>query len=223
MSAPKWLPLFAAALFALCALLWLGHDPFVSRELHGPGSSLDLDDAGTSRLRAYLEGPAERQVTSLVRPLGQEVLPADGVLFRIRPQADRLRLREQLEKGSRKTAVATDLGVLDAAESNWVASGGRLILAIDAPYRGLRRVYASAPVQTVLPVMGSAWTIKPNAPHTLVGSATESAVALMIAGDQPVLMRQRLGAGDLWLLAVPDIWSNQHLAEADHLDRKSVV
>lgn len=218
MTALKWLPLFAAALFALCALLWLGHDPFVARELHGPGSSLDLDDAGSSRLRAYLEGPAQRRVTSLIRPVSQEALPADGVLFRIRPQQGHLRLREILEqKGKKTAAAAADFGVLDAAESTWVASGGRMILAIDAPYRGLRSEYASAPVQTVLPVMGAAWTIKPHLPHTLVGPATESAVTVVVAGDQPVLMRQRLGAGDVWLLAVPEIWSNQQLAEADHL------
>ncbi len=218
----KWLPLFAAGLFAAITVTWLAQDPSVSRELHGPGSSLDLGDQGTSRLRAYLEGPSRLTVTTLARPLDHEAPPANGVVFRIRPQHASLLLRamrEALEGEGHRPAVKIheDLGVLSPQEERWVASGGRLVLAIDGPYRGLQVEPTSRPPQAVLPLAGKAWTLAPQHGQALHGAAVEQAVAVVVADDQPVLMRQRIGAGDLWLLATPEIWSNQLLAAGDHL------
>lgn len=217
----KWLPVFAAGLFAVITLVWLAQDPAVSRELHGAGSSLDLDDQGTSRLRAYLAGPAGLRVATLARPLGHELLPADGVVFRIHPQNVELllrALRSAMHDGDAgKPLPVADLGILSPDEERWISNGGRLVLAIDEPYRGLKPVSTATTPQTVLPLADGTWSLAPLHGRALAGAALEQAVAVVVAGDQPVLLRQRIGNGDLWLLATPEVWSNQQLATSDHL------
>lgn len=212
----KWLPLLAAGLFALATVLWLARDPTLAHELYGIGSSLDFADHGTSRLRAYMEGPGQLHVTTLARPLGHEAISPTGVVFRLRPRVHSLALREFISP-NRPVPAAEPGSLLTADEERWVTGGGRLILAIDDPYHGMRRVPVSGPLQHVLPISDYAWELAPSSVYALAGPVIESAVAFIVAENQPVVMRQPRGAGEVWLLAIPEIWSNQHLAQRDHL------
>ena len=63
---------------------------------------------------------------------------------------------------------------------------------------------------------GVAHLVLPTA-RSLVVPALAGGHAVFLAGERPLVVRQALGAGDVVLLATPEILQNGHLGQAHHL------
>jgi hypothetical protein len=209
----KWLALTAVVFIATC-LGWLGSEGQVGDHRQGAGSSLDHDGEGLSLARAYLQENGRRRTALLGRELEHAALPDDGVLLRVQPgrKADWL---ATLSLGKRGTKPVAE--VLSPAEERWLERGGRLVLAVADGWGGLDTVEGGGALARLLPSLPGVLRIVPPVPRTLGGTELAQGVAVFALGGKPLIVRRAVGAGDLWLLACPEVLSNGHLAEADHL------
>jgi len=164
------------------------------------GSVFNEAPEGISLAHRYLQPRA----SVLSRRVGQERLPANAVLFRIRP-----RLRPRPER------------LLTPAEEDWVRGGGRIVLGVDSDYGPLTVAPCPprAAVRKAFPIWPGARRLvpPPEANRGLGGAPTDQAHAVFARGPRSVLSRVALGRGDVLLLAVPEVLENAHLAEGDHL------
>jgi hypothetical protein len=206
------------------------------------GLSLAFAYLSARAARAEKQPPGAR-VAILSRRLDPATLPARAVVFRVEPRGtllDRLRAGPEAEPGeepaSRRprsskraggtsqartlpTAAERPVPLLTAAEEEWVRGGGRLVLALAAPY-GPLAVDAAAPgrpVRKVFPIWPGVEQLRPAPLRTLGGRPLAGAHALWVAGEAPVAARLALGAGDVLVLACPEVLHNRLLGQADHL------
>ncbi len=122
------------------------------------------------------------------------------------------------ESGERPTAPVVPL--ISAGEEAWIARGGRLVLALDRPRGDLSTVAhgdTTAAVSKLLPDLPAVQRLSPTIHRTFAGTASVPAAPVFVSADAPMIMHQRIGRGDLWLLSCPEVLTNGHLAESDHL------
>jgi hypothetical protein len=233
-------PLAAFLVFLGVALAWLWQDPALRRKAYPMGSSLSTGPDGASLARAYLEKRGA-SVTTLTRPLAGAALPKEAVLFRIDPQMDRDRrlsferetAPDQADGGAPDQADGGALGAPDGgasaedeevdaapdpgamlltdAEDAFVRAGGRLVLA-------MRGEPATGSAHKVLPLLPGVRELRPPEPRALAPKALIDAQPVFERGGAPSLARRVLGAGEVWLLAEPELLLNRSLGEADHLE-----
>jgi hypothetical protein len=112
--------------------------------------------------------------------------------------------------------------LLTAAEEAWVRDGGRLVLAVaSGSGTGLQVEVGHAGTaglaRKAFPIWPGVRRLLPDPPRTLGGPALTAMHALWLEGDAPIVARLALGAGDLVLLACPEVLHNRLLARGDHL------
>jgi hypothetical protein len=222
----RWLP------FALAAVVFLGGAWFLvapertARQAFPPGSVYSAADDGLSLAYGYLV--RRRGASTLHRPLDLRSVEPDAVVFRVRPllPPDAAAPFAE-ERPARGAALA---GLLGAEEEEWLASGGRLVLAVAAPYGGLGvRSTAKAkpqaeaesapgrPVRKVFPLWPAVERLRPPAARVLAAPGLPLGHALFALGGEAVASRRRVGRGELIALAAPEVFENAHLGRADHL------
>lgn len=210
--------LLAVAAYAALGLAWLANAP-VSDEPRDPGSSFDTSPSGTSLAFAYLEGRAPKgAVRRLTRPLRTLELERDAVVFRVRPLSLPAAVlpREPREAGARRPSRDRLLG---EAEEAWVQAGGRLVMALQGSLGPLEVTLAgnAAPPRKVHPLWPEVSRLLPAPRRTLGGPLAEDAVTLFATGDRAVVARLALGAGEVFLLACPELLENGLVSGGDHL------
>lgn len=217
------LPWLAVGVFVAAALTWLALDPRVRHEAFRDYSIYNSSDKGLSLAYRYLESTG-RDVRPLARPVERAFLPPQGILFRIRPEAVPdgppeedstavgLRpLRAWDEKDPAKYAFTPE-------EEDWVRGGGRLVLAIDRRYGsiGLDAGTRGA-ARKLFPLWPGVERLEPPTLRGLRGSTALEGLSLFAAGKDPVLLRIRRGAGEIFLCSAPELFQNGLLPRADHL------
>lgn len=226
----KW-PLIAGGIFLAAALAWLARDPELARHAYGKGSSLSTAPEGWSLARAYLAEHERAPVASLSRPLSRAQVPDGAVLIRAQPlfhpgAPGRPRARRDggSDGGSDGGADAGTeiprrrLALLTAEEERFVARGGRMVLAIAHDYGPLSIEEAEDDdLRKVFPALPGVSELKTADRRALDGAGLAGAVSVFARGDSPAVSRLSRGLGDVWILAHPELLSNAHLAEADHL------
>ena len=116
------------------------------------------------------------------------------------------------------SAPAERSALLTPGEERWLEGGGRLVLAVDGGWGGLATAEPGPGLpEAVLPLLPGVAHLVPPTARALDGRTLAQAVTVVAQGGQPLVMRRAVGAGDLWVLACPEVLSNAHLAEADHL------
>jgi hypothetical protein len=221
----KWLLPLTVILYLVLAAVWLARDRAGRHHAFAAGSSLRYAVDGCSQARAYLA--ENHAVESLTMPLSDKNVAADGTVFRIDPQVPPFRPREAREgskeesKEGGKTGEAEHFSpppLLTASEETWVRQGGRLVIAFTGEYGELTTTAdARTQISKTYPAMPSVAHIKPETPSALRGRVLPLFEALFCADGDPVIARRSLEAGEIWLLACPEIFENRLLAEADHL------
>lgn len=198
----KWLVVAGLAYLGV-TLLWSAHEAPRRGDAFAPGSVWSSRPEGWSLAFEYLAETARRRgappVTVLDRPTSVVELPANGVLFRVQP-FDASEVERQ-------------------ADDAWVARGGRLVLVLDRPFAGFEVVTGrvGARVQRTFP-WGGDWRYRPIPPRGLAGDAALAHAHTLYAADTvPLAVRRLVGAGEVFVFASPEAFSNAGLGRADHL------
>ncbi len=198
--------------YFVVAVLWLGSDVSHDHQaLFGPGSVYDGSGRGVTLAFAYLRdrlGPG--RVRALSRELGVANLDPEAVLFRFDPVPG-------AGRGPGETATSAGPLLLRVEES-WVRTGGRLVLLVSGAYRGLRvEAVGAGRVQKVYSLWPGVHDLRVPE-RVLAGVGLSDTYAVFTLDDRPVVARRRLGAGDVILLACPEIFENQGLGSGHHLE-----
>jgi uncharacterized protein DUF4350 len=177
------------------SLAWVHHQSARSVSELEAGSSLDASPRGASLAYAYLERRPEG-AERLRRLLDVDTVAPSATVFRLRP-------------GTVVPAPTT-------GEEQWMARGGRLVLALDERSPAVAKVSAAA-VAKVYPLWPGVDRLVPAVWRSLHGSRLAEGHAVFVAGEAPLVARVPRGRGELILMAAPEILENARLGQADHL------
>ncbi len=201
----KWI-LLAVISGVVACLWWLDAEHGTADSRQDPGSTLERGLQGLSLARAYLSEVAGRETALLTRAPAQAVLPDDGVVLRVVPSPRTAVLAAMKEK----TGLDKEPSAWAQAEP-WLSRGGRLVLA----FPGDGEVVTGA-ATAVLPLLPGVRQVTIAHGRGLAERHLLAASPVLVAGGQVVIARQRVGAGDVWLMSCPELLTNQHLPLGDH-------
>ena len=217
------LPWLAAAAFAAASLAWLSLDARVPHEAFRDYSVYNSSAKGLSLAYHYLESGG-RSVHPLVRNLERAGLPADAVLFRIAPNSgvefQGLADRKSFHLSPVRIKSSPEPGIypFGPEEDEWVRGGGRLVLAVDRPYGGIATTGApGGALRKVFPRFDGVERLDPSPARGLGGWAARESIAVFAGDDAPMLTVAPRGKGEILVCAVPEIFQNARIANADHL------
>jgi len=224
----------AIAVYFIGAIAWLALDRRVSRQAFAELSSANTADEGVSLAYKYLASSGHA-VSQLTRPVDANAIPRDAVIFRFVELGSPLSFRDDIpdddddddsnltEKSKKKkplppkkrppaTALLTD------DEEEWVRRGGRFVLGTAGAYGPLKvRGLTIKTAHKAFPIWSGLDALALPEPRGLDGDPLRRAHALYVAGNDIVIARQTIGAGELILLATPELFTNAHLASGNHL------
>ena len=114
---------------------------------------------------------------------------------------------------------AGDEPLVSLAEASWVRGGGRLVLAVSAGASGLEVTPLPRPraVHKVFPIWPGVERLLPDPERALGGLPLANMHVLWVAGEAAIVARSAAGAGDVIVLACPEILHNRLLGRGDHL------
>jgi len=205
--------LLAVAAFFIAGAIWINSSRVASHTFEA-GSALNTSPEGTSLAYAYLghRGMVNLLTTSF-RGAG---VPQNAVIFRFDVDDDDSSIDDDEDPTDKKTALKTPPPLITPAEEEFVRGGGRLVLAgvSSIPTRNV----AGKTAAKVFPLWPGVDTL--SLPETL-GFASRSLPrgmhTLFAANGEAVVARQIIGAGDVIVISVPEMFENQHIAAGHHL------
>ena len=212
------LALAIAAFFAV-AVIWIANDRSASERVYDSYSTMSTASDGLSLAYAYLQRQ-HRNVSMLMRPVGTAKVATDSVLFRIGAlpaalQAEQEEIEERKGIASKKTATP----FLRPDEYDFISNGGRIVLAVpgDLPPLAFRNDAAPSAVKVFPFANGIAQIAIPQRRAIDAHTLLPRMVALYTAGDRVVVARERIGRGDLIVVADPEVFTNEQLHMGNHL------
>jgi hypothetical protein len=211
--------------FYAVSILWILTDERAAKHTFDESSAANTSDEGVSLAYAYLR--KTRHVEMLTHLVSSDHLATNGVVFRIGKTIEPNFLEEQEEDESespkkKQTAAhkqrpANPLLTFDEAE--WVERGGRIVLAMAGAIGPLRVQYdAEGVARKVFPFAPGIERVSlPERRGINPLSLGPRMVALYISGTSVVAAREPLGAGDIIVVAVPEMFENKNLSIGNHL------
>jgi hypothetical protein len=236
MKRGPWLLALALALYLIGVAVQVRYDRRSMREVFEAGSIFNTGDEGLSLAYGYLRTQAARAgsgatVETFHRRIASDVLPERAVIFRVQPSiAPLLLVEEELAEEESEDGKDTNdeeetfapertPPLLTDGEEAWVRGGGRLVLAVAGLYGPLELdpIQGKATVRKVFPLWPGVSRLVPEDPDGLAGPPLAAGHALYLAGESPVVARLPIGSGEVFLLSIPEIFSNARLGQAQHL------
>ena len=204
--------LLAVAAFSIASLIWIGSRR-VSSHAFAEGSVLNTSPTGKSLAYAYLGRRAN--VNMLTTPMRDGAVPENAVVFRIDTYSD-ANGDEDDDRDEKTKAIPF---FLPPADEEFVRGGGRFILA--SHYFGgsiETRADAGKVAAKVFPIWPGLDTLSlPEALGLAPRSLPRGMHTIFAANGEAVVARQTIGAGDVIVVSVPEMFENQHLAADHHL------
>jgi len=205
--------LLAVAAFFTAALIWIGSSRVASHAFE-EGSALNTSPAGTSLAYAYLGRRAN--INMLTIPMRNGAVPTNAVVFRMDSYAN-VTGEEDDERGDKKTKAVPFF--LPPVDEEFVRGGGRLVLA--SHYFGgsiEMRNDAGKVAAKVFPIWPGVDALSlPEAVGLAPRSLPRGMHTIFAGNGEAVVARQTIGAGDVIVISVPEMFENQHLAADHHL------
>jgi hypothetical protein len=206
--------LLAIATFVAVGVIWIVSDQRASERVYEEFSSANTSDTGLSQAYAYL---ARRGKTAaLTRPLGREPIEQNAVVFRITQNLPVFFDPEDLDDQEIGPPRPRERPLLSDAEDAFVRHGGRMIVGA---HMGLLPNGSPSEKKAV-----KVFPIWPGVDELQVPEITSSFLelrprmhAVFVAGDRVIVARERIGDGDLYVVAWPEIFQNERLGTAHHL------
>jgi hypothetical protein len=108
---------------------------------------------------------------------------------------------------------------LRESEERWVRAGGRLILGLRGPYGPyeVASLAGQSPPRKVYPLWATVNRLDAAMVRGIQGRTIEHGQVVFTSGAQAVMARLPLGRGEIFVLTLPEIFSNDRLARGDHL------
>src|SRR4051794_4409334 len=205
--------LLAVAAFFAVALIWIGSSRVASHAFD-EGSTLNTSPSGTSLAYAYLGHRG--MVNKLTTPLRNGAIPRNAIVFRIDADPEEP-ANEDDERGDKKTKAVRFF--LTPADEEFARGGGRIVLA--SHYFGgsiEMRDDAGKVASKVFPVWPGLDTLTLPEHLGLAPRSLPRAMHTIFAGNgEAVVARQPIGAGDVIVVSVPEMFENGNLASGNHL------
>jgi hypothetical protein len=206
--------LLAIAAFVAIGVVWIVSDQRASERVYDELSSANTSDAGLSQAYAYL---ARRgKAAMLTRPLGRDPIEPNAVVFRVTHNLPLFFDPEALNDDEFGPPRPKEKPLLSDAEDAFVRRGGRVIVAA---HLGL--LPSGSPAEKKAAKVFPIW---PGVDQLQVPELTSAFLelrprmhAVFVSGDRVIVARERIGDGDLYVVAWPEIFQNEHLATAHHL------
>jgi hypothetical protein len=206
--------LLAIGAFFAVGVVWIVSDQRARERVYDDFSSANTSDNGLSQASAYL---ARRgKAAMLTRPLGRAPIERDAVVFRVTHNLPLFFDLEDLNEKEFGPPRPKERPLLNDAEDAFVRGGGRMVLGA---HMGL--LASGTPSEKKAVKVFPVW---PGVDALEVAEITSSFVelrprmhAVFVAGDHVIVARERIGEGDLYVVAWPEIFQNEHLAKAQHL------
>lgn len=212
--------------FYVVAVLWIVTDKRASMHTFDESSAANTSDEGVSLAYGYLR--RHRHVEMLTHLVGPDRLAQNGVVFRIGRtiEPDFLEEQEEEEEQPKPKKKETHLHfrqrtnpLLTADEADWVEHGGRMVLAMAGSVGPLQSQYdAEAVAHKVFPFAPGIERISlPERRGIAPSSLGARMIALYVSSRSVVVAREQLGAGDIVVVAVPEMFQNKNLGIGNHL------
>jgi hypothetical protein len=214
----RWGPLIVAiGAFFLAALVWIGNDRTVAQRAFDDFSIENTSGKGLSLASRYLQRSGHR-VVRLDAPLRATLVPAGAVVIRAGEfTSPAFEVDEDRKKPTKKMISA----LLTAAEDEWVRGGGRLVLATAAGFGPLDIAPVKLTEKTatkVFPIWPEVTSIGLTVPRAIrLATLPPHMHALFTAAGQPAIARESIGAGEVIVIAVPEVLQNSHLGTGNGL------
>jgi len=218
----KLLPLLVAiAAFFAAAVLWIGNDRSAGEHAFDTFSIENTSDSGLSLAFAYLRRSGHR-VVRLDAPLRPGLVARNGVVIRAGEMISaQFRDEDEDEDQPRKTKLKRYSPVLTATEDEWVRGGGRLVLATAESFGPLHFstfMTKTKQASKVFPIWPDVAALPLPEPRGIVlASLPPRAHAVFTADSHPIVTREAIGAGELILIAVPEVLQNANLRSRNAL------
>lgn len=204
----------AIAAFVAVGVLWIVSDRRASERMFDDFSSASTADPGLSQAFAYLG--RRGKTAMLTRPLGREAIEANAVVFRVTHDLPLFFDPEDLAEKEFGPPRPREKALLNDAEDAFVRRGGRMIVAahLGALPNGSPAIRKATKVFPIWP--GVDQLAVPDITSSFL-SLRPRMHAVFVAGDRVIVARERIGDGDLYVIAWPEIFQNARLANAHHL------
>src|SRR5207237_5441970 len=224
---------FATPAYFIGAVAWLALDRRVSRQAFTELSSANTADEGVSLAYKY-RASSGREVSQLTRPVDANAIPRDAVIFRFVELGSPLSFRDDIpdiddddpnltDKSKKKKPLPPKkrppaTALLSDDEEEWVRRGGRFVLGTADSYGPLKvRGLTIKTARKAFPIWSGLDELALPDPRGLDGDPLRRAHALYVAGNDIVIARQTIGAGELILIATPELFTNKHIGRGNHL------
>jgi hypothetical protein len=204
----------AVAAFGALAVLWIASDRRASQRIYDDYSTANTSGKGLSLASGYLT--KKHTVSMLTRPLARARLENNAIVFRVADEAPFFFDPEDLEEGQFGPPRPRIQPLLNDAEEAFVRGGGRLILAAGAG--ALDTTPADVTVATkVFPIWRGVGDLAIGTNWPSFNTLRPRMHALFATGSRSIIARERIGAGELFMIAAPQLLQNDGLARGNHL------
>lgn len=206
-----WTLSLALAAFTAVAVLWIVTDRRASQRVYDTYSSVSTAKTGLSLASGYL---AKRtKVGTLNRPLGREPVERNAVVFRVAKDIPVFFDPEDLDPKQFGPPKPKRQALLNERDEAFVRRGGRMVLASCCGVLDTTTLDAGETVRKVLPIWPAVGDVTLEQEATAFLSLPPRMVPILVAGKHPVLGRERIGEGELYVLSLPDLLRNDELAK----------
>lgn len=206
--------LLAIAAFFALGILWIVTDRRASERVYDEYSSANTSPKGVSQAAAYLARRGRSQM--LTRPIEHAGLERNAVVFRLTHELPLFFDPEDLGEKEVGPPRPKEQPLLSDAEDAFVRAGGRVVVGAHM-----------GALQVLTPKESTARKVFPLWPGVDALEVTEKTSAfrvlrprmhaLFVAGPDVIVARERIGEGDLFVVAWPEVFSNDLLSKGNHL------
>ena len=235
----KRIVVLVAAIAALVVLFaaWIGSDRAAAQRVFDKYSVENTSDDGFSLAFRYLQRTGHR-AARLDHTLAPRAAAANGVVFRFGTIVQPLVFEEEEDEDDDKDKKATKADpkkkpepkkkpaempkrispLLTPEEEAWVRGGGRLVMGVSEGGIERHDIQAKS-ADKVFPLWPGLDKIALPEGSAFLGTAVPAhMVTLYAAANEPVIVRQTIGAGDVIAIAAPAIFRNAALRHGNHLE-----
>jgi hypothetical protein len=199
---------FVALIFIALGLAWIITDRRAAQRVYDRFSSANTSETGLSLASGYLA--KQRKVAMLTKPLSRATLERNAVMFRVVGSLPIFFDPDDLDEkqfGPPKPKVNP---LLNDDELAFVRAGGRFVIA--AERGGLDTTHLDGgEAKKVFPIWPAARDFTQPADSYGFLSLPAQMHAVFIVRDVPVIARQRIGSGELFVLSTPQLLRNDQL------------